>query len=404
MKLLYIAQGFGRGFGVSGGDIRFIEIAKRLPDNPKIYVLTTLAGKMMCLCHGLTRANYVVSRTQLFSRRERFERTKTERVLSYIISLIYSSVIILKTALRRRAKEPLFDIAYSTSDFPVDVLPAVFLKYLKICRKNVVFIHHEYQLTIKRKPLILSIFATLVQRLMHYVIARHFDSVFVYATCEGGRIAAKFKKYNKRAKIFYMKNGIEYQNIMEVLDEKINKEYDLCLVAALRESKGIFDFINVLDKLDKLCSNHIKACIIGTGSKEVLHRIQDELVRRDLCKSVELKGFIPHGHDLYRAMRQCRILVHPSYEEGWCITILEALCLGLIVIAYDLPAYKPIYENQIVIVPRGDTNQLAQVILRFLRKRNHFSNKRAIIANFAKFDWKNIAKEEYTALKNILYN
>ena len=151
LKLLYIAQGFGRSLGISGGDMRFIETAKRIVKRGfSITILTTRSGRILCRKYGLKNVNYLVTGATLISEDERIERSKYERALSYIAIMIKVIPIISKLrALKNYKRREIFDIVYATSDFFVDVLPALIMKFLGISKRAIVFIHHEYPLSLR---------------------------------------------------------------------------------------------------------------------------------------------------------------------------------------------------------------------------------------------------------------
>lgn len=67
-------------------------------------------------------------------------------------------------------------------------------------------------------------------------------------------------------------------------------------------------------------------------------------------------------------MRQCDVLVFPSYFEGFGLVLLEAMSCGLAIISSDATAASDLYRSGDGgwIVPVGDVNALATEMERCL--------------------------------------
>jgi glycosyltransferase involved in cell wall biosynthesis len=78
-------------------------------------------------------------------------------------------------------------------------------------------------------------------------------------------------------------------------------------------------------------------------------------------------GKIPH-EELPALLRQCDVLVFPSYFEGFGLVILEALACGLPVIATEATAAPDLIKHGVegYIVPTGDLEALRDALQRFI--------------------------------------
>ena len=61
-----------------------------------------------------------------------------------------------------------------------------------------------------------------------------------------------------------------------------------------------------------------------------------------------------------------RAFLAPSYEEGWGISIAEAMATGLPVVAYRLPILDEVYGDPYTGVPLGSVPALADALTQFL--------------------------------------
>ena len=108
IKILFINNGIIEDEpGVSGGETRFIEIAKNWAlSGHEIHILSSYGGKQLCERLGLT--------VQLHS----IPKTKFEGRLGHMIRLFQSIF-----QLPRSLFEEGFDVVYSTSELSYDVIP-----------------------------------------------------------------------------------------------------------------------------------------------------------------------------------------------------------------------------------------------------------------------------------------
>jgi glycosyltransferase involved in cell wall biosynthesis len=68
-------------------------------------------------------------------------------------------------------------------------------------------------------------------------------------------------------------------------------------------------------------------------------------------------------------MRRAAVFISCSYEEGWGISIAEALAMGLPCVAYDLPSHEEIFGDEIRRVRVGDKAAFAQAVKELLAQR-----------------------------------
>jgi glycosyltransferase involved in cell wall biosynthesis len=64
------------------------------------------------------------------------------------------------------------------------------------------------------------------------------------------------------------------------------------------------------------------------------------------------------------------VLIYPSYRDAFPFTVLEALALGLGVVAYDIPAIRYIYtrSNMVHVVKKGDIVSLVEGVIQWFNR------------------------------------
>lgn len=79
--------------------------------------------------------------------------------------------------------------------------------------------------------------------------------------------------------------------------------------------------------------------ILGEGPAR--SRLKKLLVDLGIERHVELRGAVPQA-EVVSAMREARMLAHPSWSEGQPRAVLEAMACGLPVLCSDIPAHREI--------------------------------------------------------------
>ena len=330
--------------GISGGDIRFIEIAKRFPrENVEIWVVTSKLGKGLCEKRGL-KAKYVLTTTE-----DRINNV----IYTYLRRIICA--IFLKLEIKNNA------ILWSTSDFLPDVFPAFLLK-----RKNprmiwIASIYHLIPDPFKRsgRLKLSNVLSYVGQWVSLLMIRRQADLIQTETRFLKSKLVKKYKMSSER--IIVIPSGIDTK-VIEASSSK-EKIYDACFLARLHPSKGIFDLIKAWEYVCER-KKDVKLAIAGGGPIKILGKLKSMVKSLGLERNVAILGFLSE-EEKYKLLRSSKLYLLPSYEEGIPITFHEAMYCGLPVVTYYLPTYEEI-KDYIVSVPLGDVKKLAEEIIRLL--------------------------------------
>ena len=132
-------------------------------------------------------------------------------------------------------------------------------------------------------------------------------------------------------------------------------------VANLFPRKGYDVMLAALLRILTHCP-HVHYLIVGHGDKDYEARLR-RLAGADTLRSrVHFTGFQP---DVYPFLAAMDLYVHPALMEGFGIAVLEAMAMGLPVIATRTGGLPEIIEERItgVLVPPGDVEALGTAVV-----------------------------------------
>jgi glycosyltransferase involved in cell wall biosynthesis len=325
---------------ISGGDIHFFHMAQSAMDAG--YIVHFFGG------HALEK--------QLRSRFEKFELTLTDKSQAKPFNsnsffgqfrLLFDYFQRLIGSLRQSSKIQPDETAYAVSDYWFDVWPLLFCKAQK-------------------KLMILGMDAPTLQeiifRLRPDVTASRLNSIY-YWTSQNLSLRL-FRLGNKRLfyvhpvmkprllkmgfhepEIIFISNGMNLKTAGQVPPQK--KEYDVVWLGRVHRQKGIDDLLATLLMLSKEIKD-FRAVLVGR-----LDELAPRLAELNLSGCVTLSGIVSE-EEKFQLFKASRVFLMPSRQESWGIVIAEALACDVPVVAYDLPAYRPIFGGLIDYVPSFD--------------------------------------------------
>ncbi len=361
--------------GISGGDLRFIEIAKRVfPRGTE--VVTSLLGRQLCEKKGLQAEFQLTSREDVFS----------------CLYLTYLKRIINAWRLLRGRCVKKGTIIYATSDFFPDVLPAFWLRLRSRNNYWVQLVHHLIPNPLSRPGnLLTNLLSFICQRLSFFLIRLRADQVITI----GPQLTAKMRRFlPERCSVVTGYNGIDLKEFEDILADG-TKTADAVFLGRLHPSKGIEDLLAIWKRF-KEAGKDYSLTIIGGGDVAYLNRLREKVQADGTQNLVSLLGYVEEARGY---LSSARLFVFPSYEEGWGISICEALASRLPVVAYDLPAYD-VYGDSIVKVSQGDLDSFGRQVERLLTDNAYRQQLGEQGYQLVKeYSWDKIARRE----KELLY-
>jgi glycosyltransferase involved in cell wall biosynthesis len=176
----------------------------------------------------------------------------------------------------------------------------------------------------------------------------------------------------------------------------------------LSPTKGLYDLLYIWRRVEKTLPK-AKLMLVGSFSSERVEREFKDLRFRLGLKNVEYLGYFKHREELYKSVAEAKVLVYPSYQDSFSLTLLEAIALGLLCVAYDIPALRYVYREvpSVTLVKKGDVEGMSRALLEALG--TEYSKHLSLQANpkLLRFlevygSWENVATAELSSILRYL--
>lgn len=296
------------------------------------------------------------------------------------------------------------DILYSTGDFFCNIIPSFIVKIIRPKTKFIVCVHHLNENPFKRKsnPFIASTISFFNQRLSFFLIKLKADTIFVV----NNQVKQYFLDKNYKKPIIVAGNGLDTNLIESQINslKNIKASNHICYFGRLSPTKGVLDFPILLSEvIKKYPKIHLDLIgIVQPGIKEILIK----KFNQNNCQGhYTIHNFIDNKIDIFKIILKSKVIVFPSYEEGWGISLFESIMTKRPVVAYNLPIFKEIFKNKLETAPIGNIQILSQKTIKFIKNYSLQSTKKYIDVCYQtakKYDWNSVFAKEKKAIKNIL--
>lgn len=287
------------------------------------------------------------------------KRTICERMRQQgtpIYEVNYSKINICKTfkILCKLCEEYKIDVIVEHHSSPILYLYILGLKYKYKYLHSVMYIHCNAADLIKGNKIEHSSRKFILQLGLSCA-----DRIVAISNSVKSSVLHTFRVEESKIKVIY--NGVDIRKFtpQNRKDIKSNhRDLKIIYVGRLIQEKGVQIILNELSHLDK--SIAYKFLIVGDGD-----------YRTELEKIVKEKRlgnhvlFLGIRNDIEILLNQCDVFVHmPIWEEGFGITIIEAMAIGLVCICNDRGAIPEIIQNDIngVLLDHRKTDELTRYL------------------------------------------
>ena len=134
-------------------------------------------------------------------------------------------------------------------------------------------------------------------------------------------------------------NGVECKEFSKFRTEKKSEKLELVFVGRLFKQKGVDILVEAISKLPS--DLPIELVVVGRGpDQEKLEEYSNELGLSDVIKFLGLRMDVPE------LLSKAHFFVHPAiWEEGFGITLIEAMSEGIPCVAFEKGAIPEIIDN-----------------------------------------------------------
>lgn len=336
---------------MAGGTLHFLENLRRWDKSHGLYVVTTEDGAR------LLRKFIIKPRKQTVIIKSFLARTR-----STISNALFLFFCVIKALFHRISEDFPADAhtICTESHFLPDVVAAVVIRKRYPDAKLITYLHHLAPPMSQRRyhPLFPSLLAYYAQWLSLSLMKRYGFYIITFPLVKLRLVELGFPE----ERIKYMNNGIDLKRIERMLPSK--EKFDASFLGSIYPRKGVIDLPRIWRQVCDIMPES-KLAVIGIGPKSNIDRLKSDIIAEKMENNVFPLGYVSE-REKFGTLKSSKVFLFPSYEEGWGIAICEAMACGLPVVAYDLPAYKSIYQEGMVKVQIGDVESCAQSALMLL--------------------------------------
>lgn len=342
----------------------------------------------------ISKAGYEVAKSHLD-----LYSNKRKSVKTYIVPfdwsrhrlLVYSSRIVVNTLLAIFSSKK-YDIIIAPNYLPQNIIPAIFFKRSKNSHR-VVYFHTTPPYVRKDYLNKLNCVKKSVSLLNWYVCMwiskSFFDTIFVVNEITKDYFLSKgFPEKN----VFVTENGLNLDLIASIKPN--NKDFQACFLGRLVENKGVFDLLDIWEKVVHTIPA-ARLCLIGNGP--LFNDLNEKIIAKNLQQNIFLVGQ-QEGADKYELMKKSVLFVYPSYYEAQPVVVMEAIACDLRIIAYDLPCYDHFFQNCIKSVTLYDIDMFANVLISMLQCEESHDYVSSLKCKEKIIDWKFIANKQLSTI------
>jgi len=154
---------------------------------------------------------------------------------------------------------------------------------------------------------------------------------------------------------------------------KIQDTKTILFVHWLSKRKGADMIVPIAKHLSQILNTKYKILVVGSGpyKEELLNEIKEN----NLENYIEFIGFVPNK-DIVDYYRKADLFILPSMEEGFPMSLLEPMAMGVPYVAFDVGAVRELSPEiaQRFLVKSGDVELFAHKIESLLSDQETYNN------------------------------
>lgn len=213
-------------------------------------------------------------------------------------------------------------------------------------------------------------------------------------TTDGCMVLCSDKESMKYAKAYYKDNPTHtrfdywYPTVNSIVADKTSADKENQIIAFVRPGavwKGTDDIFKILD--DKIAGYKV-VLISGYGVKDkLLYDLIDKINTISEKYNIDIKLLIqPSDEVKFTEIRRSKVMLFPSYFEGYGTPPIEAQYCNTTCLVYDLPVLRETCGKGVVYCKHGDFNDMKKKLLSIIKKDASSENLHDAIYDIANFD------------------
>ena len=250
------------------------------------------------------------------------------------------------------------DFIYACSDYHADILPLKLLRrkfHFTWIASFFLFVPGFFENIYKQYgfPKFKYVLCWMYQRFLFGIIRRNADCFVI--TNESDK-----KEFPKRLreKVFPFYGGV---NVEQIPDNSTKKTRDAVYCSRLHPQKGLLKFLDAWRLVLQKCPD-ARLSVIGNGDEKYEVQLHSRAEELGIDKSIEWLGYV-NNREKYEIYQSAKVLVHTTVFDNNGMVAAEALCAGLPVVMFDLPALRDVYTVGCTKIPFGDYRAFADAVI-----------------------------------------
>jgi glycosyltransferase involved in cell wall biosynthesis len=196
----------------------------------------------------------------------------------------------------------------------------------------------------------------LIYPVLYFLLYKISDGIIVNSEQNKRHFMEVAKIKGDFIKVIY--SGIDMERFLNIPDPEIkNNKYVLGMVGRLSKEKGPSYLIEALSFLKEI---DFECLIVGDGP--LRKELEEQVEKRHLQERVKFLGF---QNNVIQFMQKMDVVVLPSLDETFGITIVEAFALKKVVVASDVGGIPELVKHKLtgLLFPAKDSATLAERLL-----------------------------------------
>lgn len=204
----------------------------------------------------------------------------------------------------------------------------------------------------------------------------------------------------ERKNITVLPMGISFPNNLR----KFKKEKDptLIFVGRLSKVKGLEDAIFSLEEISQKIPK-VKLWVIGLGDIQYINYLKKLSRKLKINDRIVFFGFVSERKK-FELMSRAHILIHPSFREGFGLTVPEAGLVNTPVIAYNSPGIRDVVVNNKngILLNDNSPKSITNEVISLLYSESRYKRLcRGAELEAIQYNWDKTAKVALSNLKKL---